>query len=60
MKTNPLFTRKLKALWTEWVASGVLTQAGAALEGNYWGGYSQEMSAEAADRACRYYAEKQR
>lgn len=49
MKMNPVFTRKLKELWTEWVSSGVLTQAGAALEGNYAGSYYQGMSAGPAE-----------
>lgn len=60
MKMNPIFTRKLKGLWTEWIASGVLTQAGAALEGNYSGGYSQVMPAEPAEETCRYDTEKHR
>ncbi|MFC6377635.1 hypothetical protein [Tatumella terrea] len=58
MKMNPVFTRKIKALWAEWVASGVLTQAGAALEGNYSGGNSQELFAGATDHACHSKAEE--
>lgn len=60
MKMNPIFTRKLKGLWTAWIASGVLTQAGAALEGNYSGYYSQVMPAEPAEEACHYDTEKHR
>ena len=60
MKTNPAFTYKLKALWTEWVSSGVLTQAGAALEGNYSGNCYQGMYAELAEEASRHRSEQHR